>query len=172
MKTIRDPNFIQSFLRRFAEHKVNRYDLSRWHVEIHGNSGHGLRINLCRASKSVIELGWNRNGAWPCASVFDAFEHCDDEALSRCVRTFLRKHDLVDRDGRSMLEVDKEIELILRLIAAFGRAIASEDWSSAREMWDLLSTSSAIQNNPSFASVGELLRTQEALARPAIKGIH
>jgi hypothetical protein len=178
MKKITDQKFVNTFTRRFGDLKLSRQDLASSHVEVHGsNGGGGLLVKICCGQTSLVQLAWNQNGAWPLQSVarmFEALEHCNEDALARCVRDFLRKHDLVNGEGRSTMEWEDSTQIVLTAIGALGEAVAAENWAYARKMWDWMSPLHAdlIEKDPTLAYVGIALRQKEALASPQMGGIH
>jgi hypothetical protein len=176
MKTIRDPKFIKTITHRFAGCVLPRSAIADMRIEISGNSGVGLRLNICNQRQSVIELGWHCGGAWAIAGIarFDQLQSCDEDALSRCVGAFLRKHDLIERNGRSAIEYDREIDTLLNMMAQMTAAVAAGEWTKAREMWEFMAPLHArwIERDPSLAHVSTVLRQNEVFASQQTSGIH
>ena len=179
MKTFRDQQFIRGFFRRFGDRPISKADLARCRVEVTGNHGVGLKLRIFHNEKQLVDLRWwppnGASAAWPtsAARMFrEALETRVDTRLTRLVRNFLLRHNLVGEDGRSMLEVDEEIETIVLAIQSLGEAIQAQEWAYARQMWDVLSPMKEIRNDPAFAQVGTWLKRQQFFAESRPKGTH
>jgi len=182
MKEITDPHFIRLFFKHFSEQRISDRDLALCRIEVSGNSGVGLKLALVHRQRQLVELRWwppnGVSAAWPAsaAPMFrTALESRRDFRLTRLVRNFLRRHELIGDNGRSLFEVENEIEKVMAAIGALGEAIAAQDWTAARRIWADLARLQPLLVGPMpdvALHLDTVLKQNEAFARPQVGGVH
>lgn len=105
MTRIKDEEFVRTLYRRYCLRPVSdaasRHAILSRRIEVHDVGGDELKISICDAQGSLLDLAWHLDMAWPTRlHPFDeALRDANPAALSRFVRRFLQKHQLIDVDG-------------------------------------------------------------------------